>query len=107
MKLFNRNNTPTPSVAPTELPPVTSIGELEPRALVDIRGTVVRIRTIPRTGLPSLAATIEDETGKVVAIWSGRRAIGGVTLGRRIELHGIAVKGRHELEFHNPEYTLR
>lgn len=107
MKLFNRNATPAALVVPVDLPPAVSIAELKPRSLAHIRGTVVRIRTIPRTGLPSLAATIEDETGRVVAIWSGRRAIGGVTLGRHIDLHGIAVEGRHELEFHNPEYTLR
>ncbi len=107
MKVFNRNKSSDPTPAEAALPHSTPINEVEPRIPVTIRGTIVRLKTIPRSGLPSLAVTIEDETGKVLAIWSGRRSIGGITLGRRLDLHGIAVAGQYELEFHNPEYTLR
>jgi hypothetical protein len=108
VKVFNRNSRGSVH-APVEatLSAATPIGDVVPRTTVTVRGTVIRVRTIPRSGLPSLAATIEDETGRVVAIWSGRRAIGGVTLGRRIDLTGVGVPGQHELEFHNPLYTLR
>ncbi len=108
MKVFHRTNKESVA-APTEMPlsAATPIADVVPRTTVTVRGTVVRVLTIPRSGLPSLAATIEDETGRVVAIWSGRRAIGGVTLGRRLDLTGVGVPGQHELEFHNPLYTLR
>jgi hypothetical protein len=108
VKVFHRTSKESVPI-PTETPvcAATPIVEVVPRTTVTLRGTVVRVRTIPRSGLPSLAATIEDETGRVVAIWSGRRAIGGVTLGRRLDLTGVGVPGQHELEFHNPLYTLR
>jgi RecG-like helicase len=106
MKLFGRTS-PTPDPAASSLPPVTPIAEVTPREPARVRGTVVRLRAIPRTGLPSLAATVEDDTGRVVAIWVGRRSIGGVTLGRTIDLYGTLVQAQHDLEMHNPEYTLR
>jgi RecG-like helicase len=106
VKVFGRNKA-TDTPATIALPIATPIGEIEPRDHVTVRGTVIRVRTIPRSGQPSLAVTVEDETGRAVAIWSGRRAIGGITLGRRLDISGVAVPGQHELEFHNPLYTLR
>jgi hypothetical protein len=88
-------------------PEATSMAQIAVRQPVTVRGTVTRIRSVPRTGLPSLAVTVEDESGRVTAIWSGRRAIGGISLGRHLDLSGIAVQGASGLEFHNPVYTLR
>jgi RecG-like helicase len=108
MGLFKR----TPAIAAAPVisvveGPATPITDVMARDYVTIRGTVSRIRTIPRTGLPSLSVCIEDSGGKVTAVWSGRRAIGGVALGRRIDIIGTAVAGPNGLEFHNPAYTLR
>jgi hypothetical protein len=50
--------------------------------------------------------TISDETATVTAVWTGRREIGGVTLGRRIAISGVAVRRGDHLEFKNPDYTL-
>jgi RecG-like helicase len=108
MGLFKR--TPAVAVAPViEVVEgaASSIADVTARDYVTIRGTVTQIRTIPRAGLPSLAVVVEDSSGKVAAIWSGRRAIGGIALGRRIDIVGTAVQGSHGLEFHNPAYTLR
>ncbi len=108
MGLFKR--TPAVAVAPViEVVegPAAQIADVVARDFVTVRGTVTRIRTIPRTGLPSLAVVVEDSSGKVAAIWSGRRAIGGIALGRRLDITGTAVQGDHGLEFHNPAYTLR
>jgi hypothetical protein len=105
MGIFRKSATTAPLVEAE--PAVTSIAEIVVRQPVTVRGTVTRIRSVPRTGLPSLAVTIEDSDGRVTAIWSGRRAIGGISLGRRVDLSGIAVQGATGLEFHNPVYTLR
>jgi hypothetical protein len=39
-------------------------------------------------------------------VWTGRRAIGGVALGRRLVVEGVAIRRGAQLEFMNPEYTL-
>ncbi len=79
---------------------------MAPRQLVCVCGKVTRMTARPTSGQPALAVTIADESGSVTAVWTGRRAIGGVTLGRRIAIKGVAgVHGAH-LEFTNPSYTL-
>ena len=45
-------------------------------------------------------------TGSVTVVWSGRRSIGGVGLGRRIIIEGVPMKGPHGLTFTNPSYEL-
>jgi hypothetical protein len=45
-------------------------------------------------------------TGTVTAVWTGRREIGGVTLGRKIAIEGVPVMHGDHLEFTNPHYTL-
>ena len=71
-----------------------------------VEGQVVRMRARPTSGRPALAVTIADTTGSITAVWTGRRAIGGVTLGRRLRLEGVAANVGHGLEFTNPAYTL-
>ncbi len=64
------------------------------------------MRARPTSGQPSLAVTISDSTGMVTAVWTGRRAIGGITLGRRLQIEGVAILIGSQLEFTNPAYTL-
>ena len=85
---------------------VVPINEAQPRTPLKVTGQVMRMRARPTTGLPSLAVTISDGTGSVVAVWTGRRAIGGITLGRKIVVQGVATRGVQMLELTNPEYTL-
>ncbi|HEY0520662.1 MAG TPA: hypothetical protein VGC84_14290 [Ilumatobacteraceae bacterium] len=60
----------------------------------------------PTSNQPALAISVADNTGTVTAVWTGRREIGGVTLGRRIVLWGVPVMHGDHLEFTNPRYTL-
>jgi hypothetical protein len=39
-------------------------------------------------------------------VWTGRREIGGITLGRKIAISGVPVLRGDHLEFTNPDYTL-
>lgn len=61
----------------------------------------------PASALPFLMISVKDDTGVAIATWSGRRAIGGVTLGRRIILTGVPVDTDGLLTFVNPEYELQ
>ncbi len=53
-----------------------------------------------------MAVTISDDSGSVTAVWTGRRSIGGITLGRRLIIEGVASRVGDRLEFSNPVYTL-
>lgn len=84
----------------------TPIADARPRERITILGRVEQMRAQPRTGLPFLVITVADDTGTVRVQWTGRRALGGVTLGRRIAVHGVARRVGDRLEFTNPAYEL-
>jgi RecG-like helicase len=85
---------------------VVDIRDAAPRSRVRVRGQVTRMRARPTSGLPALAVSITDATGTVTAVWTGRRSIGGITLGRSVVIEGVAVQHGAALEFTNPAYTL-
>ncbi len=95
-----------PVVEPASLPVVTPIGEAAPRRQVCICGKITRMTARPTAGQAALAILVSDDTGTVSAVWTGRREIGGVTLGRRIAITGAPVLRGEQLEFTNPGYTL-
>jgi RecG-like helicase len=84
----------------------TTISEAQARVRVCVIGKVTRMTARPTSGQPVLAVSISDDTGTVTALWTGRREIGGITLGRRVAIHGVPVQRGDHLEFTNPGYTL-
>ena len=106
MSLLRRKQRDDQSIASSELAACTPISDTEPRQRVCVGGKVIRMTARPTSGQPALAISISDETGTVTAVWTGRREIGGVTLGRKIAIEGVAVKHGDHLEFTNPGYTL-
>jgi RecG-like helicase len=93
---------PEAAPAPTSIP----IRDAAARQRVCVAGKVVRMTARPTSGQPALAVSVSDDTGTVTAVWTGRREIGGVTLGRRLAISGVPVKRGDHLEFTNPDYTL-
>lgn len=87
-------------------PVAVSIADMQARQYVCVSGKVTRMTARPTSGQPALAVMVSDDTGTVTAVWTGRRSIGGITLGRRIAIKGIAVARGTKLEFTNPSYTL-
>ena len=87
-------------------PASVSMSEMQARQVVCVTGKVMRMTARPTSGQPALAVIVSDDTGTVTAVWTGRRAIGGITLGRRIAIRGVAVARGGRLEFTNPSYTL-
>ena len=87
-------------------PSIVPIADAPARRKVKVSGEVTRMRARPTSGLPALAVTISDDTGTAVAVWTGRRSIGGVALGRGLVIEGVAIRRGEQLEFTNPEYTL-
>jgi hypothetical protein len=87
-------------------PGIVSIAQASPRTPIRICGQITRMRARPTNGLPALAVSVADATGTVTAVWTGRRTIGGVSLGRTVVIEGVAVQHGDHLEFTNPAYTL-
>jgi len=96
----------TAAATPLEPPKSIPICDCQPRLKVCVSGKVIRMTARPTSGQPALAISISDETGTVTAVWTGRREIGGVTLGRKIAIEGVPVLHGDHLEFTNPNYTL-
>lgn len=85
---------------------VTRIADVENRSHVRVGGEVQGVQVIPRAGSPTLEVSVHDGTGRVVARFTGRRAIGGIFPGRRLLLEGLAHAERNHVVLVNPSYTL-
>ncbi|MGH9190256.1 MAG: OB-fold nucleic acid binding domain-containing protein [Acidimicrobiales bacterium] len=92
----------------TNLPGVIPIGEAKPRDEISVVGEISSLRIVPRAGSPSLEATISDGSGTLVAVWTGRRHIAGVSPGRKLVVSGRGTDrgGRGRLLILNPRYEL-
>lgn len=84
----------------------TPIGEVVARTHVVVAGEVRAVQVVPRAGSPWLEVTIDDGTGKAVAVFSGRRRIAGIAVGRGLVLEGVAGRRGRRLQLMNPAYTL-
>lgn len=85
---------------------VSRIGETAARRPVRICGEVAAMQVVPRAGSPWLEVTVDDGSGRAVAVFSGRRRIAGISPGRGIVLEGVAGTEGGRLQLLNPAYTL-
>ncbi len=85
---------------------VSRIADTPTRAPVRICGEIVAIQVVPRAGSPWLEATVDDGSGRAVAVFSGRKRIAGIEPGRGIVLEGVAGTEDNHLQLLNPAYTL-
>lgn len=107
MGIFRRSSEPrVASLAVGEQPAVTAIGDIIERQHVRIAGQVLGIRVRPSDTLPTYVARIGDDSGSITVIWTGRRTVGGVGLGRRIRLEGTPVRSPDGTCIYNPVYEL-
>jgi hypothetical protein len=95
-----------PAVAKPADPEIVPISDVIERRRVRVRGQITRMRARPTSGLPSLAISVADATGSITAVWTGRRSIGGISLGRTVIIEGVPARHGGQLEFVNPAYTL-
>lgn len=100
-----RPHAPTSPEAPVA-PPPTPIAELTEREPISVVGQVLGIRIRPSDELPTLVVRLGDESGSITLVWTGRGAIGGVSLGRRMRVEGTPVHTMDGVCIYNPVYTL-
>lgn len=84
----------------------TPIGSAADRGPVRVRGEVAGLQVRPRAGAPALEVTLDDGSGRAVAIFTGRTRLGGLDPGRPVEVEGMARRTRGRLVLLNPAYTL-
>ena len=91
-----------------DLPGVTAIADTKPRQEFTVAGEIKSLRIVPRAGTPSLEATVNDGTGSIVVVWTGRRHIPGVAPGRRLVVSGRGTPhgAANRLTVLNPRYEL-
>lgn len=85
---------------------LTAISDAPARVPVRIGGEVKGLQVVPRAGAPSLEVTIDDGTGRAVAVFTGRKRLGGIDPGRAIVLEGVGRFERNRLILLNPAYQL-
>jgi len=114
-KLFKNLRTPVTQLDAERLrkfcesrPGAVSITELPPRSEGTVVGEITSLRIVPRAGSPSLEATINDGTGSLLVVWTGRRKIAGVAPGKRLVVsgRGAATGPKGRLLMFNPSYEL-
>lgn len=90
-----------------EDPTCSTVAAAGPRGPVRLHGEVAALQVVPRAGAPSLEVTVDDGTGRAVAVFTGRRRIGGLDPGRAVLVEGVARRERGRLVLVNPAYTLQ
>jgi DNA/RNA endonuclease YhcR with UshA esterase domain len=85
---------------------MTQIADAPMRQPIVVGGEIKRVMVAPHNGMPTLEIVVGDGSGTVTAVFSGRRQISGLDLGRAVVLEGVAhqVKGKRVIL--NPAYTL-
>ena len=106
---LRRSKDPLPTVADIRAARgYQCVDDLVPRAKVAVVGEVEHVCTVDYDGVPSFEIALADETGSVVALWTGRAQIACVARGRRLALYGRVAPMRREdsLVLYNPRYEL-
>jgi hypothetical protein len=96
--------------APDENPlPAGTTPIVDARARVRARfeGDVRRIRIHSLAAVPTLEVQLDDGSGRISALFMGRRGISGIECGRRLAIEGTPVDGERGLTLYNPAYELR
>ena len=83
------------------------IHSLPVRRRVRVVGEITAARVVPRASTQWLELTVDDGSGSIIAMYTGRRRIPGLQPGRVIEFEGVLRHERGRRVMLNPLYTLR
>jgi hypothetical protein len=64
------------------------------------------LRIQPWGGVPTLECTLVDESGGLLVVFLGRRAVAGIVPGRRMSVSGMVGAHHGHLAILNPDYEL-
>jgi hypothetical protein len=86
---------------------ITAIADARARVRARFEGDVRRIRIHSLAAVPTLEVQLDDGSGRISALFMGRRGISGIECGRRLAIEGTPVAGERGLTLYNPTYDLR
>ncbi|MGC4174125.1 OB-fold nucleic acid binding domain-containing protein [Demequina sp.] len=82
------------------------IADAVPRLSANVAGRVVAIRVEPHDAPPQFCVQLDDGTGRIDAVFMGRRSIPGIEPGARISLEGTVCAAKALPRMFNPRYEL-
>lgn len=83
-----------------------TIGSVPLRTRANVAGRIRAVRVQPFGGNPSLEATVADETGELILVFTGRRAIAGIGIGTLLSVEGMLANRNGHRTMINPHITL-
>jgi RecG-like helicase len=88
------------------IPGSVRIAEAPLRQRVKIAGVIRRLTVFPTKDNEALETVVSDGTGEVIVRFTGRRAIGGLTLGTRVVVTGVLGEKNGRIQMLNPVLEL-
>ena len=86
---------------------LTPIKDVRWRQRVRIEGIVQTLRIRPAAHEAAiLECVVDDGDARLPIVFFGHRKIGGLQLGRRVQVEGLVIEWEHRLAILNPIYTL-
>ncbi|MCU4185891.1 amino acid permease [Acidiferrimicrobium sp. IK] len=86
------------------LPGVRPIVGLQPRQRARVAGRIRSLTVQPWGSVPTLECVIDDDRGRLVVAFLGRRQIAGIQPGARIIVEGTVTERKGKLTIINPTY---
>lgn len=88
------------------IPGSVRIAEAPLRERVKVAGVIRRLTVFPTKDNEALETVLSDGTGEVIVRFTGRRAIGGLTLGTRVVVTGVLGEKSGRVQMLNPVLEL-
>lgn len=85
---------------------IQAISSVEPRAVARVVGRVVAVQVEPSDAPPAFTVRLEDRTGRLEAVFMGRREVPGITPGITLEVEGCVCATDSLPRLYNPRYEL-
>ncbi|WP_084130510.1 OB-fold nucleic acid binding domain-containing protein [Demequina sp. NBRC 110055] len=90
------------SVAPAH----QRIADAAAREVVTVAGRIASLQVEPHDAAPKLTARLDDGSGRIDAVFMGRRAIPGIEAGAQITVSGRVSDAEATPRIYNPQYWL-
>jgi hypothetical protein len=85
---------------------VVHIAEAKPRSTARVAGRVVAVRVESLDAPPQFAVQVDDGTGRMDAIFMGRRSVPGIEPGAHVAIEGTVCSSQSLPRMFNPRYEL-
>jgi len=82
------------------------IADVRPRQHAHVAGRIVAIRIQPQDAPPQFSVQLDDGSGRLDAIFMGRRSVPGIEPGAQLALEGTVCDSQSLPRIFNPSYEL-